>query len=63
MTRDGWDDEGWLIMKIFTDLRHKLRKLLSVVPGSSRRMNKLVLLSFSSDFFFFAISVLASLFL
>ena len=50
-------------MKICTDLRHKLRKLLSVVPGSSRRMNKLVLLSFSSDFFFFAISVLASLFL
>ena len=50
-------------MKIFTDLRHKLRKLLSVVPGSSRRMNKLVLLNFSSDFFLFAISDLASLFL
>ena len=62
MTRGDCDDEGLMRMKMFTDPLHKLCKSTSVVPRGSRLRNKLVLLSFSSDFFFlFSRSFLASL--
>ena len=49
-------------VKMFTDPLHKLCKSTSFVPDGSRLRNKLVLLIFSSNFFFlFSTSVLASL--